>query len=94
LEQASALLWSVKEAAVKALGCGFHLVDPRQLTVYPSEEGAEEWNSGHTFRVGLSGKALGRFPIISDRTLVVRSLPQRNGWLSIAFLNQRLSSYE
>ena len=40
LEKASALLWSIKEAVVKALGCGFHLVDPRQITVYPSEEGA------------------------------------------------------
>jgi len=27
--EAAALLWSVKEAVVKALGCGFHLVDPR-----------------------------------------------------------------
>jgi len=26
LEKASALLWSIKEAVVKALGCGFHLV--------------------------------------------------------------------
>ena len=33
---ASALLWSVKEAAVKALGCGFHLVEPREVCVHPS----------------------------------------------------------
>ena len=36
LEKASALLWSIKEAAVKALGCAFHLVAPRQVHVYPS----------------------------------------------------------
>ena len=36
LAEASALLWSVKEAVVKALGCAFHLVEPRHISVYPS----------------------------------------------------------
>lgn len=36
LKKAAALLWSVKEAAANALGCGFHLVDPLQVIVYPS----------------------------------------------------------
>jgi len=31
--QAAALIWSAKEAAVKALGCGFHLLDPLDLRV-------------------------------------------------------------
>ena len=61
LEKASALLWSIKEAVVKALGCAFHLVDPRQITVYPS---AGEEDGGYTFPVGLSGKALERFPML------------------------------
>lgn len=93
LEKASALLWSAKEAVVKALGCGFHLVDPRQITVYPSEESAaggpiaENW--GYTFPVGLSGKALVRFPMDAGQSLLVRSLPQRKMWLSIALLNQQ-----
>ena len=82
LEMASALLWSVKEAVVKALGCAFHLVDPRQITVYPSAGG----NGSHTFPVGLSGKALARFPIAAGRSLWVRSLPRRKMWLSIALL--------
>ena len=89
LEKASALLWSVKEAVVKALGCAFHLVDPRQITVYPSAEGAVGENGGVTFPVGLSGKALARFPIAAGRSLWVRSLPQRKMWLSIALLNRR-----
>jgi hypothetical protein len=63
LEKASALLWSIKEAVVKALGCAFHLVDPRQITVYPSVGGAAGENGGYAFPVGLSGKALVRFPI-------------------------------
>ncbi len=88
LETASALLWSVKEAVVKALGCAFHLVDPRQITVYPSAGGAAGEDGGVTFPVGLSGKALARFPIAAGRSLWVRSLPRRKMWLSIALLNR------
>ena len=29
--EAAALLWSIKEAAVKAIGCGFHLLDPLEI---------------------------------------------------------------
>jgi len=29
-----ALLWSVKEAAVKSLGCGFHMLDPLDIEVH------------------------------------------------------------
>jgi phosphopantetheinyl transferase len=32
-EEAAALLWSVKEAVVKARGCGFHFLSPRQVQV-------------------------------------------------------------
>lgn len=79
-EEAAALLWSVKEAVVKALGCGFHLVDPRQISVYPSTGG----EGCFTFPVGLSGKALGRFPLASGRFLRVHSLLREKMWLSIA----------
>ena len=33
LREASALLWSAKEAAVKALGCGFHFFGPLEVKV-------------------------------------------------------------
>jgi len=89
LEMASAMLWSIKEAVAKALGCAFHLVDPRQITVYPSTGGALGENCGYTFPVGLSGNALVRFPIAAGRSLWVRSLPQKKMWLSIALLNRR-----
>jgi 4'-phosphopantetheinyl transferase superfamily len=98
LEKASALLWSIKEAVVKALGCAFHLVDPRQITVYPSlgwaTGGAVGADGGYTFPVGLSGKALVRFPMAAGWSLWVRSLPQRNMWLSIALLNRRPTVHE
>ena len=83
LAKAAALLWSVKEAVVKALGCAFHLVNPRDIHVYPSavEEG------GPAFSVRLSGKALECFPLADRRPITVRSLSQAGTWLSIAALN-------
>jgi phosphopantetheinyl transferase len=87
LANASALLWSIKEAVVKALGCGFHLVDPLQLNVYPSVAGED---GGYTFPVRLSGKALMRFPMGAGRPIWVRALPQAKMWLSITLLNWQL----
>jgi phosphopantetheinyl transferase len=89
LGKASSLLWSIKEAVVKALGCAFHLVDPRQITVYPSAEGAVGRNGGYTFPVCLSGKTLEQFPVGANRPLWVRSIPQLKAWLSIALLNRQ-----
>jgi len=94
LGKASALLWSVKEAVVKALGCAFHLVDPWQINVCPSAGRATGGDGGHTFPVGLSGKALERFPIAAGRSLWVVSLPQKKMWLSIALLNRRPAGHE
>jgi phosphopantetheinyl transferase (holo-ACP synthase) len=85
LEKASALLWSIKEAVVKALGCAFHLVDPLQIFISPSVGGDE----GYAFPVGLSGKARARFPIATAGSLWVCSLPQRKMWLSIALINRQ-----
>ncbi len=92
LEKAAALLWSVKEAAVKAMGCGFHLVDPLQMTVYPSTDGAT-WtgakeNSIYDFLVGLSQKAVKRFPMAQGCSLRVRSVCHGKMWLSIALLHR------
>ena len=83
VEEASALLWSVKEAVVKALGCGFHFVEPRDICVQPSVEGAGEY----TFPVCLSRKALERLPIGAGRSIWVCSRPQTKMWLSVAFLD-------
>ena len=87
LEKASALLWSVKEAVVKALGCAFHFVDPLQIHVYPSMGG----DDGFTFPVRLSGKALARFPTRAG-PLWVRSFPRVRMWLSIAVLNRHIDT--
>jgi len=77
---AMALLWSVKEAVVKALGCAFHLVDPLDLQV--QHEGVEEgW---HVCSVSLSGKALVRYPMEGRQPISLRSVSQADAWLSIA----------
>lgn len=81
--KASALLWSIKEAVVKALGCAFHLVAPRQVHVSPPIEGDREY----TFPVCLSGKTLARHPMGAGRSIWVRSFPQKKMWLSIALLS-------
>lgn len=94
LAAASALLWSSKEAAVKALGCAFHLLEPRQITVYPAAEGTVGGDGGYTFAVGLSGKARERFPLAASQALWVRSFPQRQMWLSIAHLQRRPTVHE
>jgi hypothetical protein len=84
LASASALLWSIKEAVVKALGCAFHLVAPLQINVCPPVTGGD---GGYIFPVRLSGKALMRFPIGAGRAIWVRSLPHVKMWLSTALLN-------
>lgn len=94
LASAAALLWSIKEAVVKALGCAFHLVDPRQISVSPGAEGAAGGNDGYVFAADLSGKARERFPQAENRTLWVRSFPQHNLWLSIAHLPRRSAAHE
>jgi phosphopantetheinyl transferase len=88
-KKASALLWSIKEAAVKALGCAFHRVDPRHICVDPA---TAETDGGFLFTVRLSGKALMRFPMQADR-LWIHSLFHETMWLSIALLNgQRMKT--
>jgi phosphopantetheinyl transferase len=85
-EKAGALLWSIKEASVKALGCAFHLVDPLQICVYPSVAEDDGW---YISRVCLSGKALVRFSMMASRCILVRSLFQEKMWLSVALLNRQ-----
>lgn len=84
LAKAAALLWSIKEAVAKALGCAFHLVAPRDIHVDPSSgEGG-----GFAFSVRLSGNALVRYPMAGRRSITVRSLPGAETWLSIAALHR------
>lgn len=92
-EEASALLWSVKEAFVKALGCAFHLVDPLQISVRQSAVSLAGWGVWRVFPVSITGKALLRFPLAAGRPFRVHSLPQRGIWLSIAHVERSLTNH-
>lgn len=85
LAEASALLWSIKEAVVKAVGCAFHLVTPLQVQVFPSVGESR----GFTFPVCLSRGAAGRFPMEIDRPIWVRSFPREKMWFSIAIMSHQ-----
>jgi phosphopantetheinyl transferase len=97
VKKGAALLWSIKEAVAKALGCGFHLVAPLQMIVGLSTgkaagettEGTAEQNSVYDFPVALSKKAASRFPMAKDRSLQVRSFSRGKMWLSIALLHRQ-----
>ena len=90
IETAAALLWSVKEAVVKALGCAFHLMAPQQITVYPSSPGRADNGQEHEFWVGESKKSCLGFPMAGHMTgnpgVRVRSFFHKEMWLSIALL--------
>jgi phosphopantetheinyl transferase (holo-ACP synthase) len=91
--RAAALLWSVKEAAVKAVGCAFHFAGPGEITAYPLpvEAKGEGWRP---FEVRLSASALPSFSAPLRQTIRVHSLPQEKLWLSVALLNRRAPAYE
>jgi phosphopantetheinyl transferase (holo-ACP synthase) len=64
--EAGALLWSVKESYVKALGCGFNVFDPLQVRV----EALSQNSGAAVFRVSLSEKGRDRLQsYLSRRTL-------------------------
>jgi hypothetical protein len=88
VQQASALLWSVKESVVKAIGCAFHMVEPRQVYVHPSVGRG----GVYIFPVRLSGNALEHLPVGDGRCIWVYSLPQREGWFSIAHLDRNVNA--
>lgn len=79
---AAAAIWSVKEAAVKALGCGFWLADPFELHV-------SEWRAirqGFESRVMLSGRAGQRFMPAELRPLRVCTFGGHEVRVSVALV--------
>jgi phosphopantetheinyl transferase (holo-ACP synthase) len=66
--RSAALLWSVKEAAVKAVGTGFHRHDPRHVNV-------------SNFRP-VQGGVL--FHIHADRPVFAWAREEGKGWLAVA----------
>lgn len=65
---AAALLWALKEAAVKALGVGFHFLDPLAVEVLSPRP----WQGGW------------RVLVQAGRILPAWARPEAGGWLAIA----------
>ncbi len=82
-ESAAALLWSIKESAVKALGCGFRLLDPLDLSV--TFERAI--NDRLTFSVFLSKAALARLPDETTVPIAGLSFREHGVRVSLAAVN-------
>jgi 4'-phosphopantetheinyl transferase superfamily len=66
--RAAALLWALKEAAVKALGVGFHLLDPLEVEAL----NPRPWQGGV------------RVSVQAGRILPAWARPEAGGWLAIA----------
>jgi phosphopantetheinyl transferase len=78
-EGAAALIWSAKEAAVKAAGMGFHLVDPLQVRVRTI------FSDGHRASSEVSLELNVRIRSWDGPNVIpVRSLRYRDGWISVA----------
>lgn len=65
---AAALLWALKEAAVKALGVGFHFLDPLAVEVVSPSPWQDGW----------------RVWVKAGRILPAWARPEAGGWLAIA----------
>jgi hypothetical protein len=68
IDGAAALLWALKEAAVKALGVGFHFLDPLAVEVLSPSP----WHGGW------------RVLVQAGRTLPAWARPEAGGWLALA----------
>jgi phosphopantetheinyl transferase len=82
IPDAAALVWSVKEAAVKALGCGFWRLDPLDIRVTP---GAGDLRN--TALVKLQGRSLERYPIMEEKATTVLTIREHGAWVSLALVD-------
>ncbi|MFC1859505.1 4'-phosphopantetheinyl transferase superfamily protein [Thermodesulfobacteriota bacterium] len=84
LTETAALLWSLKEAAVKALGCGFHLLDPSEVRVYPSAMNGDQ----NLFRIEFANRAAKRLRALQNLSLAGYSFKCDEEWVSFSVFHQ------
>lgn len=80
VSESAACLWSVKEAAVKCLGCGFHFLGPRDLLVTP-------WRAsrvGKQFRVRIGPLDARGVGALHDVEIYAVSWRVGGAWLALA----------
>jgi len=78
--EASALLWSAKEAAVKALGCGFHFYSPRDVQLIPLFSDS----TGLRYAMRLAKNAGSCWGQYGSADLEIAVSGRRGLWLSVA----------
>lgn len=81
---AAALLWSAKEAFVKALGCGFHLVDPLHVKL----DVVHLTGSAGEFSAVLDGAAARKLPLEYVPSVSVHAQRFGERWVSGALLGR------
>ena len=81
-EEAAALLWSVKEAVVKARGCGYHFCAPRQVEV----EYAGNGEYGSCWRGRLAASGPDPAPPGAPEVLPVAAIRLEQVWLAVAWM--------
>lgn len=82
--EGAALLWSAKEAVVKAVGCGFHLIDPLHVRMVPHGRSSH----GIILRPRFAQKPLERFPYLAYSEIAVLSFQEESSWVSVAILRR------
>jgi phosphopantetheinyl transferase len=83
-EEVAAMIWSAKEAVVKALGCGFHLVDPLDVIVGPYSGDREEFS----LSARISDRAQERLHEKVASPVLVRVLRHKEMWVSVASIDR------
>ncbi len=83
--EAAATIWSVKEAVVKALGCGFRLLDPLDLETRPTGLSGEYLQ----FSVHFSERAMQRYPTIASGPVAAANTNKNGIRLSFAAVDSR-----
>ncbi|HMK33422.1 MAG TPA: 4'-phosphopantetheinyl transferase superfamily protein [Desulfomonilaceae bacterium] len=82
ISTSAALIWSAKEAAVKAVGSGFHLLDPLHVKIrVTSFEQGQAYSEAHVER------SPEQYSSCEPCGLTVRSFRRGEGWVSIAALH-------
>ncbi|MGB6066343.1 MAG: 4'-phosphopantetheinyl transferase superfamily protein [Desulfomonilaceae bacterium] len=81
-EDAAAMIWSAKEAVVKALGCGFHLIDPLHLRV----ESCSECHEKTVLKAYLTDGIMEGSLVSAEHPAYVRIFRHGGTWVSVALV--------
>jgi phosphopantetheinyl transferase len=84
-KEAAALLWSVKEAILKALGCGLHLIDPLEVRVFQ----AFGTNDSPQWYAQVDDEARSKVPRFGESGLPVSVFRRERNWVSLAAIFHR-----